>query len=83
MVEKEMLTQNEMDQTLASYHVYNRLTMKQFRILTLFLNRFRKFLRQKLDTYEIIESVVSDKTIISSNTSTFPLKELTQRCEAS
>ena len=34
-----------------------------------------------MDTYEIIESVVSDKTIISSNTSTFPLKELTQRAK--
>src|SRR5699024_7396616 len=38
-------------------------------------------LEQKLDTYEVIEEVVSDQTIISSNTSTFPLEELTQRAK--
>ena len=78
MVEKEMLTQNEMDQTLALI-TYTTDLREAIQDTDFILESIPEVLEQKLDTYEIIESVVSDKTIISSNTSTFPLKELTQR----
>ena len=45
------------------------------------LESIPEVLETKLDTYDIIESVVSEKTIIASNTSTFPLAELTQRAK--
>lgn len=78
MVEKEMLTENEMEQTLARI-TYTTDLLEAILDADFILESIPEVLEQKLDTYEIIESVVSDKTIISSNTSTFPLEELTQR----
>ena len=82
MVEKDMLTQNEMDQALARI-TYTTDLREAIQDTDFILESIPEVLETKLDTYEIIESVVSDKTIISSNTSTFPLKELTQRAKTS
>lgn len=80
MVEKEMLTQVEMDQALARI-TYTTDLREAIQDTDFILESIPEKLELKLDTYEIIESVVSDKTIIASNTSTFPLKELTQRAK--
>ncbi|MCQ6274762.1 3-hydroxyacyl-CoA dehydrogenase family protein [Bacillus sp. V3B] len=80
MVEKDMLTQQAMDQTLANI-TYTTNLREAIQDTDFILESIPEVLETKLDTYEIIESVVSEKTIISSNTSTFPLKELTQRAK--
>jgi 3-hydroxybutyryl-CoA dehydrogenase len=80
MVEKEMLTGNDMDQALARI-TYTTDLREAIQDTDFILESIPEKLELKLDTYEIIESVVSDKTIIASNTSTFPLKELTQRAK--
>jgi 3-hydroxybutyryl-CoA dehydrogenase len=80
MVEKEMLSQNDMDQALARI-TYTTDLREAIQDTNFILESIPEKLELKLDTYEIIESVVSDKTIIASNTSTFPLKELTQRAK--
>src|SRR3954471_24035547 len=80
MVEKDMLAQNAMDQTLANIK-YTTDLREAIQDTDFILESIPENLELKLDTYEIIESVVSEKTIISSNTSTFPLKELTQRAK--
>ena len=80
MVEKEMLTQTEMEQTLARI-TYTTDLREAIQDADFILESIPENLELKLDTYEMIENVVSDKTIISSNTSTFPLKELTQRAK--
>ncbi|WP_134704392.1 3-hydroxyacyl-CoA dehydrogenase family protein [Ammoniphilus sp. YIM 78166] len=80
MVEKDMLTTSEMKATQArityTTNLYEALQDADF-----VLESIPEVLELKLDTYEIVESVVSEKTIISSNTSTFPLKDLTQRAK--
>jgi 3-hydroxybutyryl-CoA dehydrogenase len=73
-----MLTENELEQTLARI-TYTTDLLEAIQDADFILESIPEVLEQKLETYEIIESVVSDKTIISSNTSTFPLEELTQR----
>ncbi|WP_176330270.1 3-hydroxyacyl-CoA dehydrogenase family protein [Oceanobacillus rekensis] len=80
MVEKEMLTQNEMEKTLARI-TYTTDLLEAIQGADFILESIPEVLEQKLETYEIIESVVSEKTIISSNTSTFPLEELTQEAK--
>ncbi len=80
MVEKEMLTESELEQTL------NRITYttdlhEAIEGTDFILESIPEVLETKLETYEIIESVVSEKTIISSNTSTFPLEELTKQAK--
>ena len=80
MVEKEMLTQEKMDQTLANIK-YTTDLLEAIQDSDFVLESIPEVLETKLDTYEIIESVVSEKTIIASNTSTFPLAELTQRAK--
>ncbi|MBB6446634.1 3-hydroxyacyl-CoA dehydrogenase family protein [Bacillus benzoevorans] len=80
MVEKEMLTQDKMDQTLANIK-YTTDLREAIEDTDFILESIPEKLELKLDTYDIIESVVSEKTIIASNTSTFPLKELTQRAK--
>jgi 3-hydroxybutyryl-CoA dehydrogenase len=80
MVEKEMLTQDKMDQTLANIK-YTTELREAIQDTDFILESIPENLELKLDTYEIIESDVSEKTIIASNTSTFPLKELTQRAK--
>lgn len=80
MVEKEMLTRNEMEQTLARI-TYTTDLLEAIEGADFVLESIPEVLENKLNTYEIIENAVSDKTIISSNTSTFPLKELTQNAK--
>src|SRR3954452_15772165 len=80
MVEKDMLAQDKMDQTLANI-TYTTDLREAIQDTDFILESIPEVLETKLDTYEIIESVVSEKTIISSNTSTFPLAELTQRAK--
>ncbi len=80
MVEKEMLTQEVMDQTLANI-TYTTELLEAIQDADFVLESIPENLELKLDTYEIIESVVSKKTIIASNTSTFPLKDLTQKAK--
>jgi 3-hydroxybutyryl-CoA dehydrogenase len=80
MVEKEILTENDMEQALARI-TYTTNLHEALEDADFVLESIPEVLELKLETYEIIESVVSDKTIISSNTSTFPLKELTQRAK--
>lgn len=80
MVEKEMLTQEKMDETLANIK-YTTDLREAIENTDFILESIPEKLELKLDTYEIIESVVSENTIIASNTSTFPLKELTQRAK--
>ncbi|SFD87744.1 3-hydroxybutyryl-CoA dehydrogenase [Lentibacillus persicus] len=80
MVEKEILTENEMEQTLGRI-TYTTDLHEAIQDADFILESIPEDLEKKLDTYDIIESVVSDKTIISSNTSTFPIKELTQRAK--
>jgi 3-hydroxybutyryl-CoA dehydrogenase len=80
MVEKEMLAQNKMDQTLANI-TYTTDLHEAIQDTDFILESIPEVLETKLDTYEIIESAVSKETIIASNTSTFPLVELTQRAK--
>lgn len=80
MVEKELLTQNEMKQALERI-TYTTDLHEAVQGAEFILESIPEVLEQKLDTYEIIEDVVSEKTIISSNTSTFPLKEITKRAK--
>ena len=80
MVEKEILTQSKMDQTLANLSFTTEL-LEAIQDADFILESIPEVLETKLDTYDIIESVVSEKTIIASNTSTFPLAELTQRAK--
>ncbi|WKA59963.1 3-hydroxyacyl-CoA dehydrogenase family protein [Planococcus shenhongbingii] len=78
MVEKEMLSTSDMEQALARV-TYTTNLLEAVQNADFILESIPEVLEQKQNIYEIIESVISDKTIISSNTSTFPLKELTQR----
>jgi len=78
MVEKEMLTHNEMEQTLSRI-TYTTDLHVAIQDADFILESIPEILEKKLETYEIIEGAVSDKTIIASNTSTFPLEELTQK----
>ncbi|MBM7599208.1 3-hydroxybutyryl-CoA dehydrogenase [Virgibacillus halotolerans] len=80
MVEKEMLTEHEMEQALTRI-TYTTDLLEAIHDADFILESIPEVLEQKLETYEFIESVVSDKAIISSNTSTFPLEELTQRAK--
>ena len=80
MVEKDMLTQDKMDQTLSNLS-YTTDLHEAIQDTDFILESIPEVLETKLATYEIIESVVSEKTIIASNTSTFPLKELTQNAK--
>ena len=80
MVEKEILTQSKMDETLANLAFTTDLH-EAIQDADFILESIPEVLETKLDTYDIIESVVSEKTIIASNTSTFPLAELTQRAK--
>lgn len=80
MVDKEMLTMIEMELALSRI-TYTTDVLEAVRDADFILESIPEVLEQKLDLYGIIESVVSDKTIISSNTSTFPLEELTQRAK--
>lgn len=80
MVEKEMLTQEQMDQTLTKIQ-YTTDLYEAIENADFILESIPEQLELKLDTYEKIESVVSENTIIASNTSTFPLKDLTQRAK--
>ncbi|WP_051353053.1 3-hydroxyacyl-CoA dehydrogenase family protein [Thalassobacillus devorans] len=80
MVEKEMLTENEMHQALARI-TYTTDLHEAIQGADFIFESIPEDLEKKLDTYEVIERIVSDDTIISSNTSTFPLKELTQKAK--
>jgi len=80
MVEKEMLSENEAERTLARI-AYTTDLVEAVQDADFILESIPEVLEQKLDAYEIIEGVVSDTTIISSNTSTFPLEELTQKAK--
>ncbi|MFC2946877.1 3-hydroxyacyl-CoA dehydrogenase family protein [Virgibacillus sediminis] len=80
MVEKGMLTENDRKQALARV-TYTTDLHEAIQDADFIFESIPEVLEHKLDTYEIIESIVSDQTIISSNTSTFPLEELTQRAE--
>lgn len=80
MVEKEMLTAEQMNQTLENIS-YTTDLHEAIQDADFILESIPEDLTLKLDTYEVIESVASETTIIASNTSTFPLKELTQRAK--
>lgn len=80
MIEKDMITQEKMEQTLANI-AYTTDLREAVQDTDFILESIPEVLETKLDTYDIIEEIVSDKTIIASNTSTFPLKELTQRAK--
>ncbi|MFG6115692.1 3-hydroxyacyl-CoA dehydrogenase family protein [Halobacillus sp. MO56] len=80
MVEKEMLTENEMHQTLARI-TYTTDLHEAIPGADFIFESIPEDLEKKLETYEVIERIVSDDTIISSNTSTFPLEELTQKAK--
>lgn len=80
MVEKEILTKKDMKQALDRI-TYTTDLHEAIQDADFIFESIPENLEQKLDIYEIIEGVVSDKTIITSNTSTFPLKELTQRAK--
>lgn len=80
MVEKEILSEYEMAKVL-SHITYTTDVYEAIENTDFILESIPEDLDKKMETYEIIESKVSDKTIISSNTSTFPLNELTQRAK--
>lgn len=80
MVEKEMLSTSEMEQTLGRI-TYTTDLLEAIQDADFILESIPEVFEQKLETYEAIESNVSEKTIISSNTSTFPLDELTQKAK--
>ncbi|WP_170138893.1 3-hydroxyacyl-CoA dehydrogenase family protein [Oceanobacillus chungangensis] len=80
MVDKAMLTEIEMEQVLSRI-TYTTDLHEAIQDADFILESIPEVLEQKLDTYDIIEGAVSEKTIISSNTSTFQLKELTQRAK--
>lgn len=80
MIEKEMITHEEKEETLARIS-YTTDLLEAVKDADFVLESIPEVLEQKLDTYEKIENAVSDRTIISSNTSTFPLKDLTRRAQ--
>ena len=80
MVDKDMLTSNDMAQALSRI-TYTTDLREAIQDADFILESIPEVLEAKLETYEIIENAVSEKTIISSNTSTFPLEELTQRAK--
>lgn len=80
MVEKELLTEQEKDAVLSRITFTTDL-MEALQDADFVLESIPEVLEQKLDLYETIEETVSEKTIISSNTSTFSLKELTKRAK--
>lgn len=77
MVQKQMLSESELKETLARI-TYTTSLQEAIQDTDFILESIPEVLDTKLATYEIIESAVSKKAIISSNTSTFPLKELTK-----
>ncbi|WP_175631938.1 3-hydroxyacyl-CoA dehydrogenase family protein [Virgibacillus siamensis] len=80
MVDKGMLTENDMQEALSRI-TYTTDLHEAIRDADFVFESIPEDLEKKLDTYEIIENNVSDKTIITSNTSTFPLEELTQKAK--
>jgi len=80
MVEKGMTTASEMEQALSRI-TYTTDLREAIDGAEFILESIPEVLETKLATYEIIESVVPKETIIASNTSTFPLKELTQNAK--
>ncbi|MFC3038833.1 3-hydroxyacyl-CoA dehydrogenase family protein [Virgibacillus xinjiangensis] len=80
MVEKEMLSESEMEQTLSRI-TYTTDLHEALQDTDFVFESIPEILEPKLETYEIIENSVSADTIITSNTSTFPLEELNQRAK--
>src|SRR5699024_1900356 len=78
MVEKEILKEKESKQALDCI-TYTTDLNSSLENSDFVFESIPENLELKLSTYEIVESIVSSKTIISSNTSTFPLHELTQK----
>lgn len=80
MVEKGMLTEKEaklaLDQITYTTDLHEAIEGSDF-----ILESIPEVLDAKLEIYDTIENTVSDKTIISSNTSTFPLEELTKKAK--
>ena len=73
MVDKDMLTANKQAQALANI-TYTTDLREAIQDADFILESIPEILEAKLETYEGIENAVSEKTIISSNTSTFPLE---------
>src|SRR5690625_5567102 len=67
--EKEMLSEKEMEQALARI-TYTTDLLEAIQDADFILESIPEVLEQKLDTYEIIESAISEKTIISDRKST-------------
>lgn len=77
MVEKKMLEEKAVEQTLARITFTTDL-LEAIEGADFILESIPEVLDQKIATYRIIEDAVSSSVIISSNTSTFPLEDLTQ-----
>lgn len=80
MVEKEMLTENEMDKALSRI-TYTTDLLEAVQDADFILESIPEVLEYKKEMYEVIENTVSDQTIISSNTSTFKLELLTENAK--
>lgn len=80
MVEKELLSIYKAQESLKRI-TYTTDLVKAIKDTDFILESVPEDLKLKLDLYDAIEEVVSRHTIISSNTSTFPLEKLTQRAK--
>ncbi len=80
MVEKEILTQHELE-AAESQLVYTTDMETALKDTDLVVEVVPEILDLKWETYEKIESIVSEKTIIASNTSAIPLTQLAEKAK--
>ena len=80
MVEKEILTQNELEAT-ENQLIYTTDIKTALKDADFVIEVVPEILDLKWETYEKVESIVSEKTIIASNTSAIPLTQLTEKAK--
>lgn len=77
MVSEEIITQEEMDQTMSRIS-YSTDLVEALKNANMVVEVVPEILELKLDMYRKIEANVSENTIITSNTSAIPLTELVE-----
>lgn len=77
MISKEIISEEDMKETMAHLS-YTTDLKKAVDGAEMVVEVVPEILSLKLDTYRAIEALVSEKTVIASNTSAIPLTELTQ-----
>ena len=80
MVEKDIVTQHELE-AAESQLVYTTDMNTALKDADLVVEVVPEILDLKWETYEKVERIVSEKTIIASNTSAIPLTQLTEKAK--